>query len=151
MLPYYLYLHWQPSQCRGGGPCSHCRITVVARQPQGLGLPLWVASLYSWWVRGYLLPRQVHKYCTCLQRDLIRSRSGDLNPGLPGTKQPLYHLSHHPLIIVVSRVSWHLQIMVIYYDVLNGNYVVQVRVLTTMILLRQRNMQVKGRWHGQIV
>ena len=38
------------------------------------------------------------EYGTCLQGDLIRSRSGDLNPGPPGTKQPLYHLSHQPLI-----------------------------------------------------
>jgi hypothetical protein len=42
-------------------PCSHCRITVVARLPQGLCLPPRVASLYSWWVRGYLLPRQEHQ------------------------------------------------------------------------------------------
>ena len=32
-----------------------------------------------------------------LQSDLIGSRSGDMNPGLPGTKQPLCHLSYHPL------------------------------------------------------
>ncbi len=44
------------------------------------------------------------KYGTCLQRDIIRSRSGDLNPGLPGTKQPLYHLSHQ-LLIFLSLVA----------------------------------------------
>ena len=27
----------------------------------------------------------------------LTRRSGNLNPGPPGTKQPLYHLSYHPL------------------------------------------------------
>ena len=36
-------------------------------------------------------------FSVIIQSDLIRSQSGDLNPGPPGTKQPLYHLSYHPL------------------------------------------------------
>jgi hypothetical protein len=45
------------------------------------------------------------KYSTYLQRDLIRSRSGDLNPGSQGTKQPLYHLSHQPLIFQNAGIN----------------------------------------------
>ena len=34
----------------------------------------------------------------------IQSRSRDLNLGPPGTKQPLYHLSYHPLTIFMNIV-----------------------------------------------
>ena len=34
----------------------------------------------------------------------MRSRSGDLNPGWPGTKQLLYHLSYHPLTKLITFI-----------------------------------------------
>ena len=38
--------------------------------------------------------------CYATNDDHIRSQSGDLNPGLPGTKRPLCHLSYHPLTLI---------------------------------------------------
>ena len=49
----------------------------------------WSSWLTSWW---HLVVFMLH-----LQSDIIRSRSWDLNPGPWGTKQPLCHLSYHPL------------------------------------------------------
>ncbi len=59
-------------------------VTTRATVPQGFIVGIYCHDKYI-------------KYGTCLQRDLIRSWSQDLNPGLPVTKQPLYHLSHQPL------------------------------------------------------
>jgi hypothetical protein len=54
------------------------------------------------------------KYGTCSQYDLIRSRSGDLNPGPPGKKQPLYHLIHQPLMTdQFVRVAFKIQLSLV--------------------------------------
>ena len=42
-----------------------------------------------------------NQYGLHLQSDLIRSQSGDLNPGMPGTKQLLCHVSYHPLTSLI--------------------------------------------------